>query len=70
MPNESIFQLSVLVYAVVAMVLMLMPVLFVEDNSGKNITQAELQFDAKHKNIFDNMREVWNDKNFRVLSNC
>lgn len=67
MPNESIFQLSVLVYAVVAMVLMLMPVLFVEDNSGKNITQAELQFDAKHKNIFDNMREVWNDKNFRVL---
>jgi len=66
-PNETIFQVSVLVYAVIALVLMLMPILFVEDNSGRNITQEELNFDKKHKGIFDNMREVWNDKNFRVL---
>lgn len=67
MPNESIFQMSVLVYAAVALILMLMPILFVEDNSGKNITKEEILFDSQHKGIFDNMREVWNDKNFRVL---
>lgn len=67
MPNENIFQMSVLVYAIVALVLMLMPILFVEDNSGKNITKEELQFDNNHKGIFDNMREVWSDKNFRIL---
>lgn len=67
MPNESIFQMSVLVYAIVAMVLMMMPILFVEDNSGKHITKQELNYDSKHKGIFDNMREVWNDKNFRIL---
>ena len=67
MPNETIFQMCVLVYAVVAMILMSMPILFVADNSGKNITEEELKFDSKHKGIFDNMREVWNDKNFRVL---
>jgi hypothetical protein len=39
MSNEAIFQLSVLVYAVVAMVLMMMPILFVEDNSGKHISK-------------------------------
>ncbi len=66
-PNERIFQISVFVYAVVALLLMLMPILFVEDNSGKNITEEERQFDKKHKGIFDNMREVWSDKNFRVL---
>ncbi|HOY41709.1 MAG TPA: MFS transporter [Chitinophagales bacterium] len=67
MSNEAIFQLSVLVYAVVAMVLMMMPILFVEDNSGKHISKKELNYDQKHAGIFDNMREVWNDKNFRVL---
>jgi GPH family glycoside/pentoside/hexuronide:cation symporter len=67
MSNEAIFQLSVLVYAVVAMVLMMMPILFVEDNSGKHISKQELNYDQKHAGIFDNMREVWNDKNFRVL---
>jgi GPH family glycoside/pentoside/hexuronide:cation symporter len=67
MSNEAIFQLSVLVYAVVAMVLMMMPILFVEDNSGKQISKQELNYDQKHAGIFDNMREVWNDKNFRVL---
>ena len=67
MSNETIFQLSVLVYAVVAMVLMMMPILFVEDNSGKQISKQELNYDQKHAGIFDNMREVWNDKNFRVL---
>ena len=67
MSNETIFQLSVLVYAVVAMVLMMMPILFVEDNSGKHISKKELNYDQKHAGIFDNMREVWNDKNFRVL---
>lgn len=67
MSNEAIFQLSVLVYAVVAMVLMMMPILFVEDNSGKHISKQELSYDKKHAGIFDNMREVWNDKNFRVL---
>ncbi len=67
MPNESIFQMTVLVYAVVALILMLMPILFVADDSGKNITKKELQFDEKHAGIFDNMREVWNDKNFRIL---
>jgi len=51
MPNENIFQMSVLVYAIVALVLMLMPILFVEDNSGKNITKEELQFDNNHKGI-------------------
>jgi GPH family glycoside/pentoside/hexuronide:cation symporter len=67
MSNEAIFQLSVLVYAVIAMVLMMMPILFVEDNSGKHISKQELNYDQKHAGIFDNMREVWNDKNFRVL---
>ncbi len=64
---ETIFQTSVLVYAVVAMILMAMPILFVEDNSGKNISKAELQYDRKHEGVFDNMREVWNDRNFRIL---
>ncbi len=65
--NENIFQISVVIYAVIALLLMLMPVFFVEDNSGKNITEKELQFDKKHQGIFDNMHEVWNDKNFRIL---
>lgn len=67
MPNESIFQISVLVYAVVSMVLMSLPILFVADDSGKNINKEELIYDSKHTGIFDNMREVWNDKNFRIL---
>jgi GPH family glycoside/pentoside/hexuronide:cation symporter len=67
MSNEALFQICVFVYAIIAMFLMLLPVLFVEDNSGKHITKKELVFDEQHKGIFDNMREVWNDKNFRVL---
>lgn len=67
MSNESLFQICVFVYAIIAMFLMLLPVFFVEDNSGKHITKKELVFDEQHKGIFDNMREVWNDKNFRVL---
>lgn len=67
MPNETIFQISVAMYAVTALVLMLMPVLFVEDNSGKHISKKELQYDQKHTGLFDNMKEVWGNKNFRVL---
>ncbi len=67
MSNEQIFQLCVLVYATVALILMLMPILFVRDDSGKHITKEELNYDQKHAGIFDNMIEVWNDKNYRIL---
>jgi glycoside/pentoside/hexuronide:cation symporter, GPH family len=67
MSNEGIFQLCVLAYAVLALLLMLLPVLFVPDDSGKHISREELIYDKKHAGIFDNMLEVWNDKNYRVL---
>lgn len=67
LPNEQIFQYSILAYAVIAFICMLFPILFVEDNSGKEISKEELLYDKKHSGIFDNMLEVWNDKNYRVL---
>ncbi len=66
LPNETIFQYCVLVYAFVAMLLMLMPILFVPDNSGKNISTAEEQYDKKHNSVLSTMQEVWSDKNYRV----
>lgn len=65
--NEFIFQMSILLYAVIALLLMLSPVIFVPDNTGKNISKAEINYDKKHGGIFDNMLEVWKDKNYRVL---
>ncbi|MCB0508783.1 MAG: MFS transporter [Chitinophagales bacterium] len=67
MSNESIFQICILVYATIALILMLLPVLFVKDETGKHITTEELKYDKAHTGIFDNMIEVWNDKNYRVL---
>jgi GPH family glycoside/pentoside/hexuronide:cation symporter len=46
---------------------MLSPVIFVPDNTGKNISKAEMNYDKKHEGIFDNMLEVWKDKNYRIL---
>ncbi|HRB20079.1 MAG TPA: MFS transporter, partial [Chitinophagales bacterium] len=66
-PNETIFQICLLAYSIIALILMLMPVLFVPDNSGKNISTQEINYDKKHEGIFDNMLEVWNDKNYRIL---
>ncbi len=66
LPNETIFQYCVLVYAFVAMLLMLMLILFVPDNSGKNISTAEEQYDKKHNSVLSTMQEVWSDKNYRV----
>lgn len=68
LPAETIFQYSVLVYAVTALILMLMPILFVEDKSGQNISEDEIKYDKWHSGIFDNMKEVWNDKNFRIFA--
>ena len=65
--NEFIFQMSILLYAVIALILMLSPVIFVPDNTGKNISKAEMNYDKKHEGIFDNMLEVWKDKNYRIL---
>lgn len=65
--NEFIFQMSILLYAVIALLLMLSPVIFVPDNTGKNISNAEMNYDKKHEGIFDNMLEVWKDKNYRIL---
>lgn len=62
-PNETIFKFSVLAYSLIAFFLMLMPVLFVEDHSGKKtISQQE-----SSSGMFSMMREVWGDKNFRIL---
>lgn len=66
--HESVFQISVAIYASISLVLMAMPVLFVEDNSGKNINQNEIQYDAKHTGIFDSLNEVWSNKNFRIFA--
>ncbi len=73
-PNEVIFQMSVLVYAVVAMLLMLMPILFVPDKSNETQPAKEPHehliaenAELKKSGVFDTMFQVWNDKNFRIL---
>ncbi|MEZ4880131.1 MAG: MFS transporter, partial [Chitinophagales bacterium] len=61
--NEQIFKVSIIFYALISFILMLMPILFVPDNSGKH-----LNHEAKQKHHFyDVLKDVWNDKNFRVL---
>jgi glycoside/pentoside/hexuronide:cation symporter, GPH family len=65
LPNETIFKFSVLAYALIALLLMLMPVFFVEDNSGRKA--AAVSADSVPAGMFSMMREVWDDKNFRIL---
>ncbi len=64
--NETIFKMSIVSYALISLVLMLMPVFFVHDHSGKNLPPKS-EKPIKHAGLFDMMREVWDDKNFRVL---
>ena len=66
--NEQIFQYSIFAYATIALLLMLSPILFVKDHSGEHISSQELTYDKWHSGIFDNMREVWSDKNFRIFA--
>jgi GPH family glycoside/pentoside/hexuronide:cation symporter len=65
-PYETIFKMSILAYSTISLLLMLMPVLFVADHSGRQNMHTEST--QKHSGMFDVMREVWNDKNFRVLA--
>ncbi len=66
-PNEIIFKMCILAYSLIALILMLLPVLFVEDNSAKNNTHDEMLAAVQQTGLFDMMKEVWADKNFRVL---
>lgn len=63
---ETIFKTSILAYSLISLILMLMPVLFVEDNSGREIDTTS-QKDKINVGMFDMMREVWNDKNYRIF---
>lgn len=65
LPNETIFKYSILAYSLTALLLMMMPVLFVADHSGRN--QPAASGVSSGTGLFGMMREVWADKNFRVL---
>lgn len=65
--NETIFKASIVAYALISLVCMLMPILFVDDNSGKNIDVELQKNNNSNVSIFDPMREVWNDKNYRIF---
>lgn len=66
-PNETIFQYSILAYSATALVLMLMPILFVQDHSGLR-DEAPKHHANWYTGLFDVMLEVWQDRNFRILA--
>jgi GPH family glycoside/pentoside/hexuronide:cation symporter len=63
MSNEAIFKTCIIAYSSIAFILMSMPVLFVPDHSGLEAKPSN----GKQSGLFDVMREVWADKNFRIL---
>lgn len=65
MSNEAIFKACIVAYSSLSLLLMSMPVLFVPDHSGLEAKPQENG--APRPGMFDMIREVWGDRNFRIL---
>jgi len=61
--HERAFQYTILAYTFLAFILMLIPILFVEDNSNKKQSNQE-----KTVGAFEMMRIVWQNKKFRIFA--
>ncbi|MCB0512543.1 MAG: MFS transporter [Bacteroidetes bacterium] len=60
--HERAFQYTILAYSTLAFILMMIPILFVEDNSNKK------QSNQKPVGAFEMMHTVWQNKNFRTFA--
>lgn len=65
MTHEAAFQLTIFAYSVASFIFMLIPILFVEDNSGRNNNEIN---QTENNGLFTTMKEVWNNKNFRIFA--
>lgn len=62
--HEQAFQYTILTFAIVSFILMSIPILFIEDNSNKNISSTQ----EKTPSAFEMMQLVWQNKNFRIFA--
>jgi GPH family glycoside/pentoside/hexuronide:cation symporter len=62
--HEAAFQITIVAYSTLAFLFMLIPILFVEDNSSENNTTNS----TEKIGLFTMMNEVWQNKNFRIFA--